>query len=83
VNRKFHYIVANGVNTALAYETALKVNETCFTPTAGYQLEQYIHGPRLATDAHSAVVLVAGPGSSGVLQRAYEAAAWAKVRERV
>lgn len=77
--RKLHYFVANGINTALAYESALKVNETCFTPTVGYQLEQYIHGPRLATDSGSAVVIAVGPGSNGVLQRAYEAASWAKV----
>ncbi len=51
-----------GPNTSTAYEAALKVNEAAYDVTTAYQLEQFLHGPFVATGPRCLVTLVAPPG---------------------
>ena len=51
-----------GPNEATAYEVALKMKETSYTPTEGFQLEQLLHGPFVATTSGSLLTMVAPPG---------------------
>ncbi len=51
-----------GPNTASAYEAALKVNEAAYDVTAAFQLEQFLHGPFVATGPRCAVTLISPPG---------------------
>ncbi len=38
-----------GANAATAYEAALKLKEACYVLTEGFQMEQFLHGPFVAT----------------------------------
>lgn len=38
-----------GANVATAYEVALKLKEACYVLTEGFQTEQFLHGPFVAT----------------------------------
>jgi len=51
-----------GPNTANAYEAALKMKETSYTDNEGFQVEQILHGPFVATSAGSLLTLIAPPG---------------------
>ena len=39
-----------GPNASTAYEAALKINEAAYDVTTAFQLEQFLHGPYVATD---------------------------------
>ncbi len=58
------YFAGWGPNVATAYEAALKVKETSYRKTEGFQLEQYLHGPFVATHPGVASVFIVptGPG---------------------
>ncbi|KYQ93179.1 hypothetical protein DLAC_05815 [Tieghemostelium lacteum] len=43
------YYLGYGVNESNCYEVALKINEATWDYTTGYQVEQYLHGPFVAT----------------------------------
>ena len=65
--RRFHsmerFLFAGwGPNRATAYEVALKMKETSFTSTEGFQVEQLLHGPFVATTDTSLLTLIAPPG---------------------
>ena len=51
-----------GPNASSAYEAALKINEAAYDVTSAFQLEQFLHGPFVATDARGFVTLIAPPG---------------------
>lgn len=51
-----------GTNAATAYEAALKVNEAAYRITTGFELEQFLHGPFVATTEGCLVTLIAPPG---------------------
>ena len=51
-----------GPNASTAYEAALKINEAAYDVTTAFQLEQFLHGPYVATDQRCVVTLVAPPG---------------------
>ena len=51
-----------GPNASTAYEVALKINEAAYDITTAFQLEQYLHGPFVATGPRCLVTLIAPPG---------------------
>ena len=70
------YFAGWGPNAATAYEVSLKIKETSYRVAEGFQLEQYLHGPFVATDTTCMVTLIA-PSSDG-RERAVEILAAAK-----
>lgn len=53
-----HYLfVGKGVPAMVANEDALKVLETLCYPSAGYEFEEYLHGPACCTDAQTALFI--------------------------
>ena len=46
-----------GPNASTAYEAALKINEAAYDVTTAFQLEQFLHGPYVATDQRCVVTL--------------------------
>ena len=51
-----------GPNAAQALEVSLKIKETSFSSTEGFQVEQLLHGPFIATPSNSLLTLIAPPG---------------------
>ena len=51
-----------GPNASSAYEAALKINEAAYDVTTAFQLEQFLHGPFVATGPRCAITLVSPPG---------------------
>ena len=51
-----------GPNASTAYEAALKINEATYDVTTAFQLEQFLHGPFVATGPRCSVTLIAPPG---------------------
>jgi glucosamine--fructose-6-phosphate aminotransferase (isomerizing) len=51
-----------GHNAATAYEAALKINEAAYLVTTGFELEQFLHGPFVATTSGCLVTVIAPPG---------------------
>ena len=57
-----HYFAGWGPNASTAYETALKIKEASYSTCEGFQLEQYLHGPFVATESGTSVTFIAPPG---------------------
>ena len=77
-----------GPNAAQALEVSLKIKETSFSSTEGFQVEQLLHGPFIATPPNSLLTLIAppGPGYRRSVEIAHAAAeigapTWAMVQE--
>ena len=77
-----------GPNAAQALEVSLKIKETSFSSTEGFQVEQLLHGPFIATPPNSLLTLIAppGPGYRRSVEIAHAAAEigapiWAMVQE--
>ena len=51
-----------GPNAATAYEAALKINEAAYMVTTGFELEQFLHGPFIATTKGCLLTVIAPPG---------------------
>lgn len=51
-----------GPNASTAYEVALKINEAAYDVTTAFQLEQFLHGPFVATGPKCSVTLISPPG---------------------
>ncbi|MBI4337404.1 MAG: SIS domain-containing protein [Chloroflexi bacterium] len=51
-----------GPNAATAYEVALKINEAAYPVTTAFEMEEFLHGPFVATTAGCLVTLIAPPG---------------------
>jgi glucosamine--fructose-6-phosphate aminotransferase (isomerizing) len=62
--RRRYYFVGGGPNTATAYEAALKMNEAGYAAAAGFNCEQFLHGPYAALDAADVLVLISPRGPS-------------------
>jgi glucosamine--fructose-6-phosphate aminotransferase (isomerizing) len=60
--RKHFFFVSAGPNVATAFEGTLKMQETTFTASLGYEVEQFLHGPFASAGPQTAVFLVAPPG---------------------
>jgi len=58
---KNYFFVSYGVNVSTCLEVSLKLKEACYVITEGFQLEQYIHGPFVATDKHTLVTFLIPP----------------------
>lgn len=61
-DRKHFFFVGAGPNVATAYEATLKMQETTFTASLGYEIEQFLHGPFASAGPQTAVFLIAPPG---------------------
>ena len=48
--------LGSGLDEVTAFESALKIRETCSFPASGYHVEQFLHGPFLSLDRLEAVV---------------------------
>ncbi len=59
---RWYAFAGPGANAVTAYEIALKINEAAYAITTAYQLEQYLHGPFVATTEGCLVTLVTPPG---------------------
>ena len=57
-----HYFAGWGPNASTAYEAALKIKESSYLMTEGFQLEQYLHGPYVATHPGVMTTFIAPPG---------------------
>ncbi len=57
------YFAGWGPNASTAFEVALKIKEAAYKTTEGFQLEQYLHGPYVATEPGTMVTYIAPPGS--------------------
>ena len=57
------YFAGWGPNASTAYEVALKIKEAAYLTTEGFQLEQYLHGPFVATEPGCMVTFVSPPGA--------------------
>lgn len=55
-------IAGYGYNYGIAMEATLKLHETFHRPTIGYEFEEFMHGPQLATTPESYIFFIAGPG---------------------
>jgi glucosamine--fructose-6-phosphate aminotransferase (isomerizing) len=53
-----------GPNLVTAREAALKVKESCYLPSEGIELEEEAHGPWVALDGSSLLVMIAPDGAS-------------------
>ena len=62
--RRRYWIVGGGPNAPTALEGALKLSETSGASAAGFDCEQFLHGPCAALTSDDLVVLVAPPGPS-------------------
>lgn len=62
--KEFIVFVGGGPNAATAYEVALKLKETSYTPSEGFQVEQFLHGPLAGLSERMAVWAIAPPGPS-------------------
>lgn len=62
--KEFIVFVGGGPNAATAYEVALKMKETNYTPCEGFQVEQFLHGPLAGLSERMAVWAIAPPGPS-------------------
>lgn len=60
--RKHFFFVGAGPNVATAFEGTLKMQETTFTASLGYEIEQFLHGPFASAGPQTAVFLIAPPG---------------------
>ena len=59
---RWYAFAGPGANAVTAYEIALKINEAAYAITTAYQLEQYLHGPFVATTEGCLVTLITPPG---------------------
>lgn len=57
-----YYFAGWGPNESSAYEVALKIKETSYVTTEGFQVEQYLHGPFVATEKGTTVTFICPPG---------------------
>ena len=71
-DKEWYCFAGWGPNTATAYEAALKINEATYDVTTAFHLEQFLHGPFVASAPGCLVTLIAPPGAG--YQRALEIA---------
>ena len=62
LNAERQYFAGWGPNASTAYEAALKIKESSYLKTEGFQIEQYLHGPYVATHPGVMATFIAPPG---------------------
>ncbi len=62
-SRRRFFFLGCGPNVATALEGTLKMQETTFTASLGYEIEQFLHGPFASAEPESVVFLIAPPGA--------------------
>ena len=62
MNAERYYFAGWGPNASTAYEAALKIKESSYLKTEGFQIEQYLHGPYVATHPGVMTTFIAPPG---------------------
>lgn len=75
-SRKRFVFVSYGPNLPTALEAALKMQETTFLPAAGYEVEQFLHGPWVSLGPEAVVFFIAPAG--GGKERCFQAMQAAK-----
>ncbi len=58
------FVLARGMNYAIAREAALKVQETCYVRAMAYATSDFYHGPMAMTEPNVPVILLAPDGPS-------------------
>lgn len=58
------FILARGVNYAVALEASLKIQETCYVRARGYATSDFHHGPFAMVGEHMPVIVYAPKGES-------------------
>jgi len=58
------FVLARGMNYAIAKEAALKVQETCYVRAMGYATSDFYHGPMAMTEPTVPILLFAPDGPS-------------------
>ncbi len=53
------FVLARGVASPIAFETALKMSETSYIRARGYAISDFYHGPFAMVDATTAVIMIA------------------------
>ena len=61
-HRRRIYFVGAGPNAAIAFEGAIKVKETSYMTTEGFELEQCIQAPQIAFEAEDLIVTISAKG---------------------
>lgn len=64
VNVNSAYVIARGLNFAIAQEASLKLQETCYLNARPYAASDFLHGPFALVDENSTVILLAPSGNS-------------------
>ena len=62
VNAERLYFTGWGPNASTAYEVALKIKESSYRKSEGFQTEQYLHGPYVATHPGVMTTFIVPPG---------------------
>jgi len=52
------FFIGAGPSSVTAFEAALKVKETSYSPAEGFETEQFLHGPLAEADSRAAAVLL-------------------------
>lgn len=58
------FVLARGINYAIALETALKIQETTYVRAKAYATSDFHHGPFAMIDDHMPVIIIAPKGPS-------------------
>ncbi len=58
------FVLARGINYAIALESALKIQETCYVRAKAYATSDFYHGPYAMIEAGMPVVILAPSGPS-------------------
>lgn len=58
------FVLSRGIGYAVALETALKVQETCYIKMKGYASSDFYHGPLAQIDADVPVIVLAPKGNA-------------------
>lgn len=56
------FVLARGINSAIARESALKVQETCYVRAMAYPTSDFYHGPMAMTDSIVPLIIFAPDG---------------------
>lgn len=58
------FVLARGINYAIAMEASLKIQETCYVRAKGYAISDFHHGPFAMIGEHMPVIVYAPKGES-------------------
>lgn len=58
------FVITRGINFAIAKETALKFNETCYIKAFAYSAAEFQHGPYAMVDNNATIIAYASSGKN-------------------